>query len=119
MPELNGTFAGFAPTFAGKFRGFKRAFSQQNPSIEKCLRLEKLKSCLESKPHGDLVKEADYFCDTVKPLMLSLRKAHGRMGWAEEIGGVGKELGKHHERGWVCNSEIMSTMIAKKGCVSI
>lgn len=37
--------------------------------------LEKLKSCLESKPHGDLVKEADYFCDTVKPLMVSLRKA--------------------------------------------
>jgi len=49
------------------------------------LRLEKLKSCLESKPHGDLVKEADYFCDTVKPLMVSLRKA-GWMGWAEEIG---------------------------------
>jgi len=37
--------------------------------------LEKLKTCLASKPHGDLEKEADYFCDTVKPLMVSLRKA--------------------------------------------
>eukprot|EP00913_Durusdinium_trenchii_P027343 g25652.t1 len=38
-------------------------------------RLEKLKSCLVSKPHGDLEKEAAYFCDTVKPLMVSLRES--------------------------------------------
>ena len=37
--------------------------------------LEKLKSSLASKPHGDLAGEAAFFCDVVKPLMTSLRQA--------------------------------------------
>ena len=74
-------------------------FPNKTQPIEKslrCLRLEKLKSCLESKPHGDLVKEADYFCDTVKPLMVSLRKAEGLDGWgwgAKRLEKHGKESG--------------------------
>lgn len=29
---------------------------------------------MDSKPHGDLEKEAIYFCDVVKPMMNDLRK---------------------------------------------
>mmetsp|Transcript_14290 Transcript_14290/g.24791 ORF Transcript_14290/g.24791 Transcript_14290/m.24791 type:complete len:716 (-) Transcript_14290:180-2327(-) len=37
--------------------------------------LEKLKACLDAKPHGDLEKEAVYLCEKVKVQMGSLREA--------------------------------------------
>ena len=45
-------------------------------------RLEKLKSGVEAKPHGDLEKEAVYLCDTLKPLMNSLRQASNQEPFA-------------------------------------
>ena len=41
-----------------------------------------MKTAMDSKPHGDLEKEAIYFCDVVKPMMNDLRKVGMAMiGW--------------------------------------
>ncbi|CAJ1359785.1 unnamed protein product [Effrenium voratum] len=78
---INMAETGILPACAKDLQKCTGSFSKEFEAPRKAAyeeivdQLEKLKSGVEAKPHGDLEKEAVYLCDTLKPLMNSLRQA--------------------------------------------